>query len=302
MDFIWNFAAAEDKPESYIPPSKLALISNAVLNACVAQKAVASDKFLSNPPACQWDPKELLCKAADAPDCLTAEQAETARKFYGGPKNPITHAAIYPGLTRGSEFDWNALTPPGGHPIFDSQFKWTFGATWNWRTFDFNRDVKTVDDTLASMVNATSPDLQTFKAHGHKLIVYHGWADVIVPSLESINYYQSVESAQAEEAARHHRSKTEETQGFYRLFMVPGMAHCAGGPGLNGIDAFESLELWVERGIAPEKIIAKRADKGVTQMTRPVCPYPQAARYNGDGDPNDAASFSCVNAMQADKK
>ena len=177
-------------------------------------------------------------------------------------------------------------------------FKWTFGANWNWRTFDFNRDVKAVDDKLGPMVNATDPDLQAFKARGHKLIVYHGWADVIVPSLESINYYQSVENAQSEEATNHHRNATEETQGFFRLFMVPGMAHCAGGPGLNDIAPFESLETWVEEGLAPEKIIANRVEGGVKKMTRPVCPYPEVARYKGAGDTNDAANFSCSDAME----
>jgi feruloyl esterase len=151
------------------------------------------------------------------------------------------------------------------------------------------------------MVNATSPDLQAFKEHGHKLIVYHGWADVIVPSLESINYYQSVENAQAKQAASHHRNETEETQGFYRLFMVPGMAHCAAGPGLNEIDATESLELWVEKGVPPQRIIASRKVVGVTQMTRPVCPYPQSARYDGVGDPNDAASFSCFDPVEENR-
>ncbi len=302
MGFIWDYEAAEEKPGSYIPAEKLALMSNAMLNACSAQKAVASDKFLSDPPACQWDPQVLLCKAGDAPDCLAAEQVATAEKFYEGPRNPVTHEPIYPGLTRGSELQWNEVLPKDGAPLLDAQFKWTFGANWKWQTFDFDRDVKTVDETLGPMVNATDPDLQAFKAHGRKLIVYHGWADVIVPSLESVNYYQSAENAQAEEAANHHRSKTEETQGFFRLFMVPGMAHCGGGPGLNGIAPFESLQAWVEKGLPPEKIIAGRYESGVTEMTRPVCPYPQVARYSGTGNSNDAASFSCFDPNADDAK
>lgn len=294
MDFIWNYAAAEEKPDSRIPAEKLALMSNAMLNACAAQKAVPSDRFVSDPQACHWDPQTLLCKAGDASDCLTPDQVATAEKLYEGPRNPVTHEPIYPGLTRGSELQWNDVLPKDGAPLLDALFKWTFGPDWNWRTFDFNRDVKTVDDTLGAMVNATDPDLHTFKSHGHKLIVYHGWSDVIVPSLESINYYQSAENAQADEAAKHHLSKTEETQGFFRLFMVPGMAHCGGGPGLNGIAPFDSLVTWVEKGLPPEKIIAGRYENGVTQMTRPVCPYPRIARYNGTGDSNDAASFSCI--------
>ena len=240
----------------------------------------------------------LLCKTGDAPDCLTAEQVVTATKIYDGPRNPVTHASIYPGLTRGSEFDWMPMMPKGGPPRYTSLFKWTFGPLWDWRTFDFNRDVATVDAKLGSALNAMDADLHKFKAHGHKLIVYHGWSDVIVPSLESINYYHDVVRAQAKEAASHHVTAAEETQGFYRLFMVPGMAHCAGGPGLNGVDAFDSLRLWVEKGIAPDKIVAKRTDKGVTELTRPTCPYPQAAHYNGTGDPSDAASFSCALPIQ----
>jgi feruloyl esterase len=302
MDFIWDYAAAEETPGSYLPEAKLALMSNAMLSACTAQKTVASDKFVSDPPACHWDPQTLLCKAGDAPDCLTAEQVATAKKFYDGPRNPVTNEPIYPGDARGSELQWNEVIPKDGAPLLDALFKWTFGANWDWRKFDFNRDVKTVDDTLGSMVNATDADLQAFKTHGHKLIVYHGWADVIVPSLESINYYQSVENAQAEEAASHHRNKTDETQGFFRLFMVPGMAHCGNGPGLNGIAPFESIVTWVEKGHPPEKIIAGRYERGVTQMTRPVCPYPQVARYNGAGDSNDAASFSCADAIEKNQK
>ena len=298
MSFLWDLAAARKKPESSIPVAKLPFISEAVLNACTAQKTAASDRFLSNPIDFQWDPRALLCKAGDALDCLTQEQISTVRDIYGGPTNPVTRKPIYPGLLRGSEFDWSYLMRASGDPRFDSLFKWTFGASWNWRTFDFNRDVTAVDARLGPVLNATDPDLRAFKARGHKLVVYHGWADVVVPSLESINYYGAVEDAQATEAASHHRGAGEETQEFYRLFMVPGMAHCSGGIGLNSLDAFPSLELWVEKGIAPEKIVAKRVENGVTQIARPVCPYPQTVRYNGTGDTNDAANFSCSRPIQ----
>jgi feruloyl esterase len=302
MEFIWDQAASAETPGSYIPASKLPLIARAALTACGPEKAVATDAFLTHPAECKWDPQTLLCTAGDAPACLTAAQVATAKKIYDGPRNPITHASIYPGLTRGSELDWDSMMPQGAEPRYDALFKWTFGANWDWRTFDFNRDVAKVDALLAGMVNATDPDLETFKAHGHKLIVYHGWADVIVPSLESINYYNSVENAQAQEAALHHQSAAAETQMFYRLFMVPGMGHCGGGPGLNGIDPVDALEQWVEKGTAPERIIAKRTVKSVTQISRPVCPYPQSARYNGSGDTGDAANFTCVNPASGDGK
>jgi feruloyl esterase len=112
---------------------------------------------------------------------------------------------------------------------YDSLFKWVFGPGWNWRNFDFNHDVATVDARLAPMLNATNPDLSVFKAHEHKLLEFHGWADWLVPPEESIGYYRSVAEVQSNPAASHNRSQDEETQTFYRLFMVPGMAHCSGG-------------------------------------------------------------------------
>lgn len=288
MGFIWNVAAA-DQPGSYIPSEKLSLISDAVLNACNAEKAVPSDKFLTNPGACHWDPGTLTCKSADAPDCLTAKQVATARKLYAGPANPVTHAVLYPGFSRGSELDWDLMIPEGGPPRFDALFKWTFGAAWDWRTFDFNRDVTAVDALLAAKVNATDPDLEAFKAHGHKLIVYHGWTDVIVAPFASIDYYESVESEQA----RSHHSKGEEMQDFYRLFMVPGMAHCGGGDGTSTFDMVAALDSWVVNGKAPEDIPASRVVNGNVVRTRPLCPYPQVATYKGSGSTDEAANFTC---------
>jgi feruloyl esterase len=298
MDILWNFSAALKSPVGYLPAATLPVITKAMLNACATSKAVASDNFLSDPSNCHWDPQSLMCKAVAAPDCLSAEQVVTVRNIYGGPRNPATGAFLYPGLPRGSEFEWNSLMQQPGEPRFISLFKWVFGPSWNWRTFDFNRDATTVDARLAPILNATNSDLDAFKTHGHKLIVFHGWADSLVASQESINYYESVLNAQARVAASHKQSKIEETQGFYRLYMVPGMSHCGGGPGLNTIDTLASIELWVERGIAPQKIIAKRTDKDATEMTRPVCPYPQSARYIGIGDTNDATNFTCASPMR----
>ena len=223
-----------------------------------------------------------------------------------GLNNP--ELALYPGLTRGSELAWGELMPqtdhspgrpdnaPGrlsGHPIYDTLFKWVFGRQWNWRTFDFDHDADAVDQALAGTLNATNPDLSAFKAHGHKLIVFHGWSDAIVPSLESINYDRSVINTQSTVASAHGKTALDETRSFYRLFMVPGMAHCGGGPGLNEVEALPSLERWVEKGVAPDWIVARRMEDGVTRRSRPVCSYPNVEKYNGAGDANDAASFSC---------
>lgn len=302
MGFIWDLAVASETPGSFIPKEKLKVMDQAVLQACTKEKTVATDGFLADPAACHWDPKEIECRAGDGPDCLTAEQVAAARKLYDGPRNPVTHASIYPGWTRGSELDWDSMIPLGQEPHYDALFKWTFGAGWDWRTFDFNRDVKAVDDKLAAIANAVDPNLEIFKAHGRKLIVFHGWADVIVPSMGSVDYYESVEKAQAKDAARDHKSRLEETQTFDRLFMVPGMGHCGGGPGLNGIDPLDALVRWVEQGTAPEEIVARRTVKGVTEISRPVCAYPEEARYIGRGDTSDAVNFVCAEPARGDAR
>ncbi len=294
IGILWSFAAAERASADYIPAEKLPAITQALMNACFEAKAAPSDAFLSTPDDCYWDPNALLCKNGDAPSCLTAEQVATARDLYSGARNPVTHRSIYPGVPRGAEFGWPGLMPQSGVLPFESMFKWALGPAWNWRDFDFNHDVEALDAKLAPTLDATNPDLGAFKARGHKLLVFHGWADWLVFSEESVNYYRSVAEAQAGPAASNHHTPDEETQTFMRLFMIPGMSHCAGGPGLTSVDPLPSLELWVEKGIAPEEMIAWRSQDGTILSTRPVCPFPKTARYKGAGDTKDAASFSCA--------
>lgn len=291
---LWNFVMSERPPEYRIPPQKLPILTQAVLHSCSAQKAVPSDNFLSDDPAmCHWDPQTLLCKAGDAPNCLTAEQVMTANQIYAGPRNASAHVSLYPGVEPGSESGWGSFVPEDGKAPYGSLFKWVFGSDWDWRSFDFNHDVSRVDARLGPKLNATSPDLHTFKASGHKLILYHGWADWLVPPRESVHYYESVVNTNVQDATASHRNKLEETESFFRLFMIPGMAHCGGGPGLNNVDALTPLELWTEKGIAPETLTAWRDDHDKIQMTRPVCAYPLSTHYKEIGDPNDAGSFLC---------
>ena len=125
------------------------------------------------------------------------------------------------------------------------------------------------------------------------MLQYHGWNDQLITPLNSINYYESVLSFFS--AGGQAREKTlQDVQGFYRLFMAPGMAHCGGGTGPNSFDMQTALEQWVERGVAPDQIVATRAVNGVVDRLRPLCPYPQVAVYKGKGDTNDAASFDCL--------
>ena len=209
------------------------------------------------------------------------------KQIYAGPVNPRTGQRLYPGLPRGSEFGWDGLDPgPGGIPPYAPIFQWVFGPQWDWRQFDFDHEDATYIEKLAAMVNATDTDIDSFRNHGHKLLMYHGWSDWLVAPEESINYWNAV----------HTRSGASIDQSF-RLFMVPGMAHCAGGPGATHFDPLSAVVDWVEHGVAPDKIIASKAPPAEmgdsASFQRPLCPYPRVAQYQGTGNTNDASSFVC---------
>jgi len=135
-------------------------------------------------------------------------------------------------------------------------------------------------------MEATDPDLSKFKARGGKLLIYHGWTDGgsggAISPLNTIQYYKSV------------LDKIGPNQSdWLRLFMVPGMAHCGGGPGPNQFNALAALERWRESAMAPDVILATRVADNRVDMTRPLCPYPQVAQWKGIGSTNDAGNFAC---------
>ena len=267
---LWNFAVNERTAAAYLPEEARSLLTRAVVNACDSLDGV-KDGVITDPTKCHFDPASLA-------DGLTAAQVETVQQIYAGPVNPRSGQSLYPGLPRGSEFGWNGLDPgPGGKPPYAPIFEWVFGLKWDWRQFDFDQQDSAFRLKLAPILNATSPDIDTFRAHGHKLLMYHGWSDWLVAPGESIDYYNAVLA----------RDKTADQS--VRLFMVPGMAHCGGGPGATHFDPLSAVVDWVEGGVVPEKILAKGEG-----FTRPLCPYPQTAQYKGTGDTNDAASFVCA--------
>ena len=295
--FVWDYAVPHKTAGAFIPASKLAVLNSAVLAACVGRDGgLASDAFLTDPRDCSFDPAVLQCVAGDAPTCLTAQQVDTARKFYDGPRNPRTGARIYPGWPLGTELGWTFLEDPAlfglpAAPAFEGITTWALGVNYNPLTVDFDQDMATVDAVLAPTVNFMSTDLSRFSQRGGKLILYHGFADAIVSTQDTINYYERLMSEQA--------LTLSQVEAFARFFTVPGMGHCSGGPGPNTFDALSPLVQWVEQGVAPSQIVATKfvndnPAQGI-QMTRPLCLYPQEARYAGSGDPNAASSFACVN-------
>jgi feruloyl esterase len=247
------------------------------------------DGLLNEPRTCKFDPATLLCKAGDAETCLTSAQLESVKRMYS-PARTKSGELVFPGKDPGSETGWNVINgsaqvPPG---VSIGSFQVAYdNLNWDWRTFDLDRDLKVVDEKVGVIINAINPDLSAFKARGGKLILYHGWNDQVIFPEGSINYQQSVADKLAAGKG------VAGVQDFFRLFMVPGMAHCRGGVGTDRFDAQSAIEAWVERGQAPASIAASRMEDDKVTRTRPLCPYPQVAKYDGSGDTNDAANFRC---------
>jgi feruloyl esterase len=289
--FLWSWEAIHKDTDTPLPVSKLAMITKASVAACDAIDGLA-DGIIDDPRRCKFDPGVLLCKNGDSDTCLTASQVEAVRKIYGGAKNPRTGEQLFAGWPRGTEKYWDTyFVEPKEARRNEFWRLWIFNdPNWDWRTFDFDRDLAYAESKMG-VVNANNTDLKPFKTRKGKLVMYHGWADADVPPEDGVRYYEAVERAMG---------GREQTTDFFRLFMVPGMAHCAGGPGPNTFDALGALDRWVEQGKAPESIVAAHLTNGVTDRTRPLCPYPQVAKWKGSGSTDDAANFVCAAPKTAD--
>ena len=308
---LWDFAAANRLPGSLLSDAKLRLLNTAATASCNRRGyGVPGDPFITDPLACKFDPGELECRGADTGQCLTSAEVATARAFYSGPTTRDGRAAFF-GWPVGSEapgrFGWSFLqTAANGGPQFGGLFKWVFGAAWDWRSFDFDRDMSIVDARLGADVNdATRGDLRAFAALGGKLIIYHGLADSLVPPAQSVAFYERQARA---------LGGPERLRRTARLFMAPGMMHCGGGSGpdifnslSNGLpqppvagsgdDLFSALLAWRDNGRGPERVVATKfaaGKPGVIDLQRPLCPYPQVARYKGTGSTSVASNFRCA--------
>jgi feruloyl esterase len=284
---IWKAQAIRNSQGGLIPPSKLSLIHNAVVAACDARDGL-KDGIVSDPRLCDFDPKILECKGDGGPDCLTAAQVSVARAFYSATANPRTKQQIYPGLALGSELGWSSdvgrMHADITKTLASEYLRYAVfqDAKWDFTTFDFDSAMTTADRIDDGATKATDPNLRDFFQRGGKLLQYHGWSDPSISPLNSINYYNSVLDF-----------VRGAVRTSYRLFMVPGMDHCGGGDGPNTFDSIRAIEEWVEAGKAPERMVASQLKDGKTTRTRPLCPFPQVAVYNGTGSADDAVNFSC---------
>jgi feruloyl esterase len=269
-------------PAAAVPAAKLAMLNKAAIEACDASDGV-KDGLISNPRACKFDASVLLCKGADSDNCLTPPQLESVKRAYGTTKTK-SGDVVFPGKEPGSETGWGGVlagqTAPG---VSVGSFQVAYNdANWDAKTFDLDRDLKITDEKVGSIINAVNADLSGFKAHGGKLLLYHGWNDTAISPRNSINYYESVL-----------RKMNGKQDNWVRLFMAPGMQHCGGGPGPNQINYMAVMERWRESNVAPDTMIAYHVANNRVDMTRPLCPYPQVATYKGTGSVNDAVNFIC---------
>lgn len=298
-------------PASYIPSGKLPAVAHAVIEECDAKDGVR-DGIVNDPRACHFDPKALLCKNGDAESCLTGAQVATLQTLYDG-GHDSKGRLIFPGYLPGAELGGNGWSTwiTGAAPGQSLMFAFGRGyfsnmvysdAAWDYKLAKIDDAMKAAEDKTAAQLNAIDPNLAPFKSRGGKLILYHGWNDAAISPLNSIDYFTSVMQALG----------GKQTDSFANLYLVPGMQHCLGGPGTDSFGiTFQddpahvdpqhniqlALEQWMEKGVAPTTIIARKFEgegpAAKIKMTRPLCPYPQVARYTGKGDTNDASNFTC---------
>jgi Tannase and feruloyl esterase len=292
---------AQRSPAYTLSEANLETVTKAVMAQCDMIDGV-KDNLLTDPRKCNFDAGTLLCKKGETKDCLTADQIDTVRKFYQGPVNPTTKEAFWVGMEPGGEspmgfihgwtFQEGTADAPTDIPLHYFRDMVFQDDNWDWKKFDFDKDVQTTQDRTGQILNAIDPNLDAFNGHGGKIIIYHGWDDPLIFPEGTVRYYEEVVD---HEKAANADDPMGATQSFARLYMVPGMGHCRGGPeATDNFDMQSAVEAWVEKGQAPQAIAATHKDMtGAVTMSRPLCPYPQEAKYDGTGDPTKAESFSC---------
>jgi hypothetical protein len=298
---LWNQRALSEAP---VPLAKMPLVAERVMAKCDAVDGL-KDGLIDDPRTCRFDPARDVpaCRdSAGASDCLTAAEAGTLKKIYDG----VTSKGkpFFPGYMIGSEAvttaangttasGWaNSILPaqptakPADFNLAEGVMRYLVldppQADYDFMKFDFDRDLRLVE-RWSKLADAKEDDLSKFRKSGGKLIMTYGWADQILQPMMGVKYYEAV-------VKENGRSATD----FARLFMMPGVAHCGGGIGPDRHDAVTAVIDWVEKNKAPDTLIASKVTNGKVVRTRPLCPYPQVARYKGQGSIDDAANFSCV--------
>lgn len=285
---IWYSRAAKALGTPANAQAKLDLVHKGIMAKCDKLDGV-EDGILENPRACRFDLSSLACREGNASSCLSTGEIKAFEKIYGGMRwndgRKIIDGPAYG--SEGAPGNWGAwITGPVPALAGQEFYRWMVydEPNWNVDSFDMNRDYGAALARSVPVINAGNPDISAFTRRGGKLIIYQGWDDPVITPESTIRY---VEDARQ----RIGRKGADQVQ----LFMVPGMAHCGGGPGATSFDMQKPLEDWVERGVSPERILATKPDvpAGQPPFTRPLCPWPKTARYTGKGSIRDAANFTC---------
>ncbi len=281
---LWTgYAAMKDDAHRLTMP-KLMASNKAYIDKCDRIDGV-KDGIVSYPAMCDYDPGIIQCKGEDQDSCLTAPQVEALRDIYGGVKNPRTGELVFSGFAPGSEQQLMALTSgPEPFSAATSYFRDIVfeEPEWDFKSFDYDKELAASYRAGRDILDVPPDGLSRFFEGGGKLLLSHGWADGLIPAPNTIAFYESMTS----------KMDKEVIFDSARLFMVPGMGHCAGGTGPSVIDMLSVIDSWVTEGKAPDRIIAS-TPPGQKPMTRPLCPYPQVAVYIGSGSTDDAANFVC---------
>jgi feruloyl esterase len=281
---LWTGYQALRAPEFGLTPATLASVHRAYLQSCDALDGL-EDGIVSHPQQCAFDPAVLQCTADTSDECLTPPQIDTLQAIYQGVINPRTGEVMFDGFPAGSESQLSALVM-GPVPFMaatsymrDIVFE---DPDWDFKSFDYDAHTQLARDAWGHVLDVPADGLDAFFARGGKLLLSHGWQDGLIPAGNTIRFYN--------ELLEHLDDNTAREQ--LRLFMIPGMAHCAGGDAPHVFDALGLVDSLAQGAPMPELIIATSAP-GTAAKTRPLCPYPQLAVYLGEGDPNEAASFEC---------
>jgi feruloyl esterase len=265
-------------PDQAISQELAEFVTESVMNQCDTR----DEGFLNNPRQCSFEFSSMLCSnqtgSASGGLCLTEPQLRSVDMWYGGLKNSKGEM-IFSGQALGNPM--RALQGMGENSnVSDTVRIWGFqNENYDWHDFDLDRDMPIID-AATGFVDSDNPDLRSFEGHGGKLLLYAGWGDTAITPENTVHYYETV----LEEMG-------EEQDDWMRLFMVPGMGHCGGGPGPNTFDTIATMEQWREQGVAPNQIMGSNPGSG---LSRPLCPYPQYAQYDGSGNLAEASNWSCA--------
>ncbi len=272
--------------ESIIPPTKYRMLHDAVLKACDMMDGV-KDGVIENPLMCKFDYASLTCKSGDGPNCLTNGQVESAVAMTSRLKDPNSGNVLFDrNLLPGSELGWGTLGGPQPLAIAVSGMRNIVfqNPAWDYHSMNISTDIERAAESDKGAFYTGDPNLKPFFERGGKLLMYHGWSDPQVTPWNSVVYYNNVLKTVGEEKAAD----------SIQLFMIPGVNHCSGGPGTDTFDKMKAIGEWVELGTKPAQIIASHMTNGKVDKTRPLCPFPQVAKYKGEGDSDDTANFYCA--------